>query len=594
MSTPGQNGQPEPKHLGVTQPISEAFPTKEDEELTNSLEVTLRAQGLEVVLGQLDKMVKEFVYKISLRRNLPESVAREAGGKIFTFGSYRLGVHAPGKSGGSDIDTLCVVPHYVQREDFFSEMHDMLRKRSDVTELTAVSDAFTPVIKMKFSDIHIDLTFARLRLSSVQDTLDLKDNGLLRELDDRCIRSVNGSRVTDEILRLVPNVRTFRIALRTIKLWAHRRAIYSNMLGFLGGIAWAMLVARICQLYPNACAATIISRFFTILYKWPWPQPVLLKHIEEGPLQVRVWNPKLYSADRSHRMPIITPAYPSMCSTHNVTDSTKAVILSEFKDAAELVNRIVVEKLPWTKLFTKDDFFTRYRHYLQVIASSDSEEKHLRWSGLVESRIRHLVMKLERIDNIVLAHPYVKGFSKVIQYTTPEEKDDAAHGIVKADKPERPADAEVKTMYTTTFYIGLCIPAREAGSTAPRKLDLYKPKEEFTDLVMSWEPFDNQSMHIVVQHIRSVSLPAEVFEDGDQKKAKRTKSGKKASGTDARPPNKKRRGSAGQNGVTASSEGAAAAATKNPAEASASLAAVAPAPPVPDAPAPSVPAVPQA
>lgn len=25
-----------------------------------------------------------------------------------------------------------------------------------------------------------------------------------------------------------------------------------------------------------------------------WPQPVLLKQIEEGPLQVRVWNPKVH------------------------------------------------------------------------------------------------------------------------------------------------------------------------------------------------------------------------------------------------------------------------------------------------------------
>lgn len=31
-----------------------------------------------------------------------------------------------------------------------------------------------------------------------------------------------GSRVTDEILRLVPNVQVFRDALRCIKLWAQR------------------------------------------------------------------------------------------------------------------------------------------------------------------------------------------------------------------------------------------------------------------------------------------------------------------------------------------------------------------------------------
>lgn len=77
-----------------------------------------------------------------------------------------------------------------------------------------------------------------------------------------------GSRVTDEILHLVPNVETFRTALRAIKFWAKRRGIYSNVLGFLGGVAWAMLVARVCQLYPNACGASIVARFFRIMSKW--------------------------------------------------------------------------------------------------------------------------------------------------------------------------------------------------------------------------------------------------------------------------------------------------------------------------------------
>jgi poly(A) polymerase len=142
-----------------------------------------------------------------------------------------------------------------------------------------------------------------------------------------------GSRVTDSILRLVPNVQVFRDSLRCIKLWAQRmcrcpflirythiypgRAIYSNVNGFLGGVAWAMLVARICQLYPNATAGAIVSRFFIIMYQWyvqdiyfsslrkqnplarSWPQPVLLKQIEDGPLQVRVWNPKVNGI--SHR-----------------------------------------------------------------------------------------------------------------------------------------------------------------------------------------------------------------------------------------------------------------------------------------------------
>jgi len=52
---------------------------------------------------------------------------------------------------------LCVVPKNVAREDFFEVMHDMLRNRPEVTELTAVPDAFTPVIKMKFSEIPVSI-----------------------------------------------------------------------------------------------------------------------------------------------------------------------------------------------------------------------------------------------------------------------------------------------------------------------------------------------------------------------------------------------------------------------------------------------------
>lgn len=54
-----------------------------------------------------------------------------------------------------------------------------------------------------------------------------------------------------------------------------------------------MLVARVCQLYPHATGSVIIGKFFRIIGKWGWPQPVLLKNIEDGPLQARVWNPKV-------------------------------------------------------------------------------------------------------------------------------------------------------------------------------------------------------------------------------------------------------------------------------------------------------------
>ena len=92
----------------------------------------------EIVLGRLAALVKSFVKTVSLARGLSEAAAETAGGKIFTFGSYRLGVHGP----GSDIDTLCVVPKHVSREDFFEVFEGMLRNTEGVTEVSVSHQVF--------------------------------------------------------------------------------------------------------------------------------------------------------------------------------------------------------------------------------------------------------------------------------------------------------------------------------------------------------------------------------------------------------------------------------------------------------------------
>ncbi len=366
----------------------------------------------------MQALVLEFVRIVSLRKNMSEGMARDAGGKIFTFGSYRLGVYGP----SSDIDTLVVVPKHVTRDDFFDVFDHLLRQRPELDEIAPVPDAFVPIIKIKFGGISIDLICARLDVTQVPLNLTLQDKNLLRNIDEKDLRALNGTRVTDEILQLVPKPTVFKHALRAIKLWAQRRAIYANVFGFPGGVAWAMLVARICQLYPNAVAAVIVSKFFNILKQWDWPQPVLLKPIEDGPLQVRVWNPRIYPMDRQHRMPVITPAYPSMCATHNICASTQKVIMEELNRGADLMNEIMVGKKKWTDLFTKHNFFYKYKFYLAIVAATKgTAEDHLKWAGLVESRLRLLVQKLEYVDSIELAHPYTKTFDRVEYCDTDEQ-----------------------------------------------------------------------------------------------------------------------------------------------------------------------------
>lgn len=51
-----------------------------------------------------------------------------------------------------------------------------------------------PIIKSEINGIPLDFLMARLALSSVPENLSLKDDNLLRGLDDRCVRSLNGER----------------------------------------------------------------------------------------------------------------------------------------------------------------------------------------------------------------------------------------------------------------------------------------------------------------------------------------------------------------------------------------------------------------
>ncbi|XP_010136686.1 PREDICTED: poly(A) polymerase gamma, partial [Buceros rhinoceros silvestris] len=409
------------KYYGVTSPISLAYPKGVDFVQTEKLIDAMKLFGVFeddkelnhrlVVLGKLNSLVKEWISEIGKSKNLPPSVVTSIGGKIFTFGSYRLGVHTK----GADIDALCVAPRHVERSDFFQSFFEKLKGQEGIKNLRAVEDAYVPVVKFEFDGTEIDLVFARLSAPTISENLDLGDNACLQSLDIRCIRSLNGCRVTDEILHLVPNKENFRLTLRAIKLWAKRRGIYSNMLGFLGGVSWAMLVARTCQLYPNASASTLVNKFFLVFSRWEWPNPVLLKTPEESDLNLPVWDPRVNPSDRYHVMPIITPAYPQQNSSYNVSTSTRAVMVEEFKHGLAVTNDILQGKADWSKLFEPLNFFEKYKHYIVLTASASTKEHYLEWIGLVESKIRVLVSNLERNEFITIAHVKPQSFPSTQQ-----------------------------------------------------------------------------------------------------------------------------------------------------------------------------------
>ena len=153
-------------------------------------------------MESLQQICDEFVRKVAREREPKnEILIRNARGKVFTYGSFRLGVYGP----GSDIDTLIVAPKYVSRADYFRLFPGLLVSMAPdgaITGLSAVEDAFVPLIKFEYSGISIDLIFSKVHQTQLSsDFTSLRDSNLLRGLDEQELRSLNGTRVTDEILR---------------------------------------------------------------------------------------------------------------------------------------------------------------------------------------------------------------------------------------------------------------------------------------------------------------------------------------------------------------------------------------------------------
>ncbi|CAG0898620.1 unnamed protein product [Cyprideis torosa] len=357
---------------GVTGPISCAHPSPGDRELTEKLDLELKKMGVYEeeedlrrrmeVLDTMNTLFKKWVRDLCIGKNMPYAV----GGQIRTFGSYRLGVH----SRGSDIDVLCIAPRIVERSDFFTSFFELLKQTPGVTDIRKIEEAFVPVIKFKLQGIELDVTFARLAFEEIPDDIDLSDANILKYVCClKCVRSINGYRETDEILRLVPNIESFRLALRAIRLWAKRQGIYFKVLGFLGGVSWSML--------------------------WDWPQPVLLKAQEDINLGFPVWDPRVNAADCYHLMPIIDPIYPQQNSAYSVSRSTRTVMTKALKEGLEIAK---------DHLFEPINFFAKYKHFIVMIVSSLTPEDQLEWHGMVESKIRHLIATLERNEHIELPH----------------------------------------------------------------------------------------------------------------------------------------------------------------------------------------------
>ena len=103
-------------------------------------------------------------------------------------------------------------------------------------------------------------------------------------------------------------------------------------------------------------------------------------------------------ADRQHVMPVITPVFPAINSTHNVTETTKRIILYELRRGSEMVKKVEQQRALWHELpITKPfPYYDLFPHFLWLEILAKTEDVYHNFSGWVESKLRILTKQLER------------------------------------------------------------------------------------------------------------------------------------------------------------------------------------------------------
>jgi hypothetical protein len=135
----------------------------------------------------------------------------------------------------------------------------------------------------------------------------------------------------------------------------------------------------------------------------------------------------------------------------------------------------------WAPMFEPLKFFDTYTHYLQVDVKAASEDSQRRWEGWVESRLRQLVLSVERATAGALAlHPW-------------------------------PGELRPGPLHTA-YFMGVhrrAPPAPPAGAAPkpPDSFDLRHAVEDFRLRVYAYQ-FREEAMSCSIKHMRAKDLPA--------------------------------------------------------------------------------------
>ncbi|KAM3184549.1 hypothetical protein ACTXT7_008128 [Hymenolepis weldensis] len=275
-------------------------------------------------------------------------------GKLFTIGSYRLGVH----SRFDDIDVILVIPSWIasnniRNVDVYDRFSEQLMRNSQTQYAQVVNCYDKRSIRTEIGDTKFDIIIAETIEDNVSNKFKIPEKNdhsfWENEKDINCINEVVNARFALDMVYSKP---VYRTALKAIRLWARKRGFYSKPLGYLNGVGLAIMTCRICQLFPMESAERIVYHFFRIYSQWDWLKPVKIRS------DTKFWR-------KSDQMTVVTACIPSENVLSHVTNSGRTLISEAIIGGFGIMKKIMRSFSPWSYLF-KTENFPVYPRYIAI------------------------------------------------------------------------------------------------------------------------------------------------------------------------------------------------------------------------------------
>lgn len=394
--------------------------------------------------------------------------------KLYPIGAYALGMLLADE----EVDAVISLPCNVSLNLLLESLRDAIWLGKTGTEIVSASpDGLfaAPGLRCRFQGAAASEGL-RLKLLLAHDIQ------LPEQRPEALVQSTTGllaRQVSEKLLELVPNQEIFRSLLRFIRCWAKQHGIYGSHAGYLGGQAWAILCAYVCQQNPSIEISELIATFFHSLHCYNWSTPLQLQPSQADP------QPAYQAAGPMQTLTIVLPVGMNLLASSQLTDTTKRITLKELRKGRKAVEEVEQSRADWSSVALKEGwFFQRHKHYLELDFMATNAEVQAQWLNWGMDQIHGLILLFESMmGNKVTLRPW----------PDPMEFRDSEWPKAQA------------------MFIGLHLEGRDRDAPdqeSSRTFDLREIIVKFFETLTNWPKAQTYALQfeLVIRHIRHADL----------------------------------------------------------------------------------------